>query len=266
MKAPPHRSAGQTSPVQDRLRTRRSWCWTRRIVARSERRSPMGAAISVSGCRPGPISCMCKWSIFLGVRRLKRPCAGITLPSHASTATRGFGELARNDNRGAKLIRPQASRVVAIARTLRQRPCCARSFKRNTHREMQKLAKALHSAVRALSVSAYNRGGMWHVSALYRPCIGHRTGYSSQGMREMPGFSGLASAWRPRLFLRALRKEPSLRRAAPFFRAGEPEECQCGVPDGRSRAGGATGRGSAVCTANKSLGRLVNLAEGVSGH
>jgi len=94
----------------------------------------------------------------------------------------------------------------------------------------------------------------------------------------MPGFSGLASAdfegvfahsykrWRPRLFLRALRKEPSLRRAAPFFRAGEPEECQCGVPDGRSRAGGATGRGSAVCTANKSLGRLVNLAEGVSGH
>src|SRR5262249_40725804 len=87
----------------------------------------------------------------------------------------------------------------------------------NTHREMQKLAKALHSAVRALSVSAYNRGGMWHVSALYRPCIGHRTGYSSQGMREMPGFSGLASAdfeggfarsynkrCRPRLFLRAI--------------------------------------------------------------
>src|SRR5215510_12238460 len=38
--------------------------------------------------------------------------------------------------------------------------------------------EALHSAVRALSVSAYNRGCMWHVSALYRPCIGHRTGYS----------------------------------------------------------------------------------------
>src|SRR5262249_19361509 len=32
---------------------------------------------------------------------------------------------------------------------------------------------------------------MWHVSALYRPCIGHRTGYS---LRQMPGFSGLASA------------------------------------------------------------------------
>src|SRR6516164_3917119 len=55
---------------------------------------------------------------------------------------------------------------------------------------------------------------MWHVSALYRPCIGHRTGYS---LREMPGFSGLASAdfegflqhsykrCRPGFFLRALR-------------------------------------------------------------
>ena len=109
LKAPPHRFAGQTSPVQDRLRTRRSWYWTRRIVARSERGSPIGAAISVSGCRPGPISCMCEWSIFLGVRRLKRRCAGITLLSYASIATRGFGELACNDNRGARLIRPQAS-------------------------------------------------------------------------------------------------------------------------------------------------------------
>src|SRR5262249_31524806 len=32
---------------------------------------------------------------------------------------------------------------------------------------------------------------MWHVSAPYRPCIDHRTGYS---LRQMPGFSGLASA------------------------------------------------------------------------
>jgi hypothetical protein len=58
---------------------------------------------------------------------------------------------------------------------------------------------------------------MWHVSALYRPCIGHRTGYS---LHENARISGLASAdfegvfahsykrWRPRLFLRALRKEP----------------------------------------------------------
>src|SRR5262249_18564878 len=38
--------------------------------------------------------------------------------------------------------------------------------------------EALHSAVRALSVSAYNRGCMWHVSAPHRSCIGHRTGYS----------------------------------------------------------------------------------------
>src|SRR5262245_17517909 len=57
---------------------------------------------------------------------------------------------------------------------------------------------------------------MWHVSALYRPCIGHRTGYS---LHENARISGLASAdfegvfahsykrWRPRLFLRALRKE-----------------------------------------------------------
>src|SRR5262245_14644509 len=78
--------------------------------------------------------------------------------------------------------------------------------------------EASHSAVRALSVSAYNRGCMWHISALYRPCIGHRTGYS---LHENARISGLASAdfegvfahsykrWRPRLFLRALRKEPS---------------------------------------------------------
>jgi Haem-degrading len=51
--------------------------------------------------------------------------------------------------------------------------------------------EASHSAVRALSVSAYNRGCVWHVSALHRPCIGHRTGYS---LHVMPGFSGLASA------------------------------------------------------------------------
>src|SRR5262249_48331736 len=51
--------------------------------------------------------------------------------------------------------------------------------------------EASHSAVRALSVSAYNRGCMWHVSALYRPCIGHRTGYS---LHENARISGLASA------------------------------------------------------------------------
>src|SRR5262249_32203939 len=67
---------------------------------------------------------------------------------------------------------------------------------------------AAHSAVRALSVSASNRGCMWHVSAPYRPCIGHRTGYS---LHENARISGLASAdfegvfahsykrWRPRL-------------------------------------------------------------------
>jgi len=56
---------------------------------------------------------------------------------------------------------------------------------------------------------------MWHVSAPHRPCIGHRTGYS---LLENARTSGLASAdfegvfahsykrWRPRLFLRALRK------------------------------------------------------------
>ena len=51
--------------------------------------------------------------------------------------------------------------------------------------------EASHSAVRALSVSASNRGCMWHVSALYRPCIGHRTGYS---LHENARISGLASA------------------------------------------------------------------------
>src|SRR5262249_55438382 len=144
-----------------------------------------------------------------------RRCAGITLPSHASTATRGFGELARNDNRGAKLIRPQASRVVAIARTLRQRPCCARSFKRNTHREMQKFGEGVAFGCAGAFRIGLQSGGMWHVSALYRPCIGHRTGYS---LHENARVSGLASAdfegvfahsykrWRPRLFLRALRK------------------------------------------------------------
>ena len=54
---------------------------------------------------------------------------------------------------------------------------------------------ASHSAVRALSVSAYDRGCMWYVSAPHRPCIGHRTGYSLHvGHARMPGFSGLASA------------------------------------------------------------------------
>ena len=60
---------------------------------------------------------------------------------------------------------------------------------------------------------------MWHVSAPHRACIGHRTGYS---LHENARISGLASAdfegvfahsykrWRPRLFLRALRKEPKL--------------------------------------------------------
>src|SRR5262249_56271268 len=51
--------------------------------------------------------------------------------------------------------------------------------------------EASHSAVRALSVSASNRGCMWHVSAPYRPCIGHRTGYS---LHENARISGLASA------------------------------------------------------------------------
>src|SRR5262249_4661730 len=57
---------------------------------------------------------------------------------------------------------------------------------------------------------------MWHVSAPHRPCIGHRTGNS---LHENARISGLASAdfegvfahsykrCRPRLFLRALRKE-----------------------------------------------------------
>ena len=64
--------------------------------------------------------------------------------------------------------------------------------------------------MRALSVSAYNRGCMWHVSAPHRPCIGHRTGYSLHENARI--ISGLASAdfegvfaysykrWRPRLF------------------------------------------------------------------
>ena len=76
--------------------------------------------------------------------------------------------------------------------------------------------EASHSAVRALSVSAYNRGCMWHVSAPHQPCIGHRTGYS---LHENARISGLASAdfegvfahsykrCRPGFFLRALRKE-----------------------------------------------------------
>src|SRR5262249_5822296 len=51
--------------------------------------------------------------------------------------------------------------------------------------------EASHSAVRALSVSTYNRGCMWHVSAPHRPCIGHRTGYS---LHENARISGLASA------------------------------------------------------------------------
>jgi len=51
--------------------------------------------------------------------------------------------------------------------------------------------EASHSAVRALSVSAYNRGCMWHVSAPHRPCIGHRTDYS---LHENARISGLASA------------------------------------------------------------------------
>src|SRR5262249_27005351 len=73
--------------------------------------------------------------------------------------------------------------------------------------------EASHSAVRALSVSAYNRGCMWHVSAPHRPCIGHRTGYS---LHENARISGLASAdfegvfahsykrGLPRVFLRGL--------------------------------------------------------------
>ena len=88
--------------------------------------------------------------------------------------------------------------------------------------------------MRALSVSAYNRGCMWHVSALYPPCIGHRTGYS---LHENAGISGLASAdfegvfahsykrWRPRLFLRALRKEACAGR--------KPTDPTIGVPQVR---------------------------------
>ena len=79
--------------------------------------------------------------------------------------------------------------------------------------------------MRALSVSAYNRGCMWHVSAPHRACIGHRTGYSLHvGHERNARISGLASAdfegvfahsykrWRPRLFLRALRKMSCWRR------------------------------------------------------
>ena len=39
---------------------------------------------------------------------------------------------------------------------------------------------------------------MWHVSALYRPCIGHRTGYS---LHEI--FAHSYKRWRPRLFFYA---------------------------------------------------------------
>jgi hypothetical protein len=65
---------------------------------------------------------------------------------------------------------------------------------------------------------------MWHVSAPHRPCIGHRTGYS---LHENARISGLASAdfegvfahsynrWRPRLFLRALRR-PKVRIADSY--------------------------------------------------
>src|SRR5262249_18336659 len=66
-----------------------------------------------------------------------RRCAGITLPSHASTATRGFGELARNDNRGAKLIRPQASRVVAIPHAAARPMLCAQLQTEHTSRDAE---------------------------------------------------------------------------------------------------------------------------------
>ena len=69
--------------------------------------------------------------------------------------------------------------------------------------------EASHSAVRALSVSAYNRGCMWHVSAPIGPVSAIERAIVCM---RMPGFSGLASAdfegvfahsykpWRPRLF------------------------------------------------------------------
>src|SRR5262249_33093721 len=65
---------------------------------------------------------------------------------------------------------------------------------------------------------------MWQVSALYRPCIGHRTGYS---LHENARISGLASAdfegvfahsykrWRSRLFFtRAVARNQVDRRTA----------------------------------------------------
>src|SRR5262245_18649389 len=119
---------------------------------------------------------MCKWSIFLGVRRLKRRCAGVTLPSHASTATRGFGELARNDNRGAKLIRPQASRVVAIARTLRQRPCCAGQLQtEHTSRDAEIGEGVAFGCAGAFRIGLQSGGYVACIgplSALYRPSNG----------------------------------------------------------------------------------------------
>src|SRR5262249_25122533 len=91
------------------------------------------------------------------------------------------------------------------------------------------LPRASHSAVRALSVSAYNRGCMWHASAPHRPCIGHRTGYSlhakislhtAQACDCVSRFRGVFAhsykRCRPRLFLRALRKNGEFNGAAPL--------------------------------------------------
>ena len=95
---------------------------------------------------------------------------------------------------------------------------------------------ASHSAVRALSVSAYNRGCMWHVSAPHRPCIGHRTGYSlhakislhtAQACDCVSRFRGVFAhsykRCRPRLFLRALRE---LGRTERWYRWKPPIQLQ----------------------------------------
>jgi hypothetical protein len=72
IEGPLHRSAGRRSLVQSRLQTRLSLSSITRIAIPSERPSPMAAAISLSVCRRGLISGMCKWSICLVVRKSKR--------------------------------------------------------------------------------------------------------------------------------------------------------------------------------------------------
>jgi hypothetical protein len=86
-------------------------------------------------------------------------------PCALQVVSRGAGTPAESTSRSFGAARPANARGELI------RSCTVRSWRR--------------------SVSAYNRGGMWHVLAPHRPCIGHRTGYS---LHVMPGFSGLASA------------------------------------------------------------------------